>query len=90
MEIKINEGDRVRIEGGYSRMSNFIDISKVGYSGICATLFTSFQYIEIRKAGDQIRVYTFPKKSHKKEYDFGEIWADSEVVFSINEQIMNK
>jgi len=89
MELKINQGDRVRVDGGYGKADNFIDISKAGFSGLCTTLFTGFQYIEIRKKGDQLRVYTFPKKSHKEEYDF-EHWKDAEVVFSLNEQIMHK
>ena len=90
MDIKLNQDDRLRVDGGYSDMSNFIDISKAGFSGLCTTLFSGFQYIEIRKKGDQLRIYTFPKKSHKKEYDFGEIWVDAEVVFSLNDQIMHK
>ena len=90
MELKINQGDTLRINGDYGKLCNFIDISKAGFSGIRTTLFTAFQYIEIRKMGDQLRVYTFPKKSHKKEYDFGEIWKDAEVVYSLNEQIMHK
>lgn len=89
MEIKLQNEDRFRINGDYGKLSNFIDISKAGFSGICTTLFTGFQYVEIRKKGDQLRIYTFPKKSHKKEYDF-EHWEDSEVVFSLNEQIMHK
>ena len=89
MEIKLQGEDRFRINGGYCDYSNFIDISKAGYSGICTTLFSGFQYIEIRKKDDQLRIYTFPKKSHKKDYDFSN-WVDAEVVFSLNEQIMNK
>jgi len=89
MEVKLNQDDSLRINGDYSNMSNFIDVSKAGYSGIALTLFTGFQYIEIRKMGDQVKVFTFPKKSHKKEYDFGS-WHGAEVVYSINEQIMHK
>ena len=63
MEIKLNSRyDIFRIDGGYSGMSNFIDIKKTGFSGICATMFTGFQYIEIRKKNDLLRLYTFPKK----------------------------
>lgn len=90
MDIKLNQDDRIRIDGDYSDMSNFIDASRAGHSGLALTLFTGFQYIEIRKKGDQVKVFTFPKKSHKKDYDFGEIWSDAEVVYSINEQIMHK
>ena len=89
MEIKLNHEDRFRVDGGYDGMSNFIDISKAGFSGICTTLFTGFQYIEVRKKDGLLKIYTFPKKSHKKEYDFG-TWTDAEVVFSLNEQSMHK
>ena len=89
MEIKLQAEDRFRVNGGYSDLSNFIDIAKAGYSGISVNLFTGFQYIEIRKKDDQLKIFTFPKKSHKKEYDFGH-WKDAEVIFSVNEQIMHK
>lgn len=89
MEINLQAEDRFRVDVSYGALYNFIDISKAGYSGICTTLFSGFQYIEIRKMDDLLRIYTFPKKSHKKDYDFGN-WSDAEVVFSLNEQIMNK
>ena len=89
MEIKLQAEDRFRVDGGYSDLSNFIDIAKAGYSGISVNLFTGFQYVEIRKKDDQLKIFTFPKKSHKKEYDFGH-WEDAEVIFSMNEQIMHK
>ena len=89
MEIKLQSEDGFRVDGGYANLSNFIDIAKAGYSGISVNLFTGFQYVEIRKKDDQLKIFTFPKKSHKKEYDFAN-WDDAEVVFSMNEQIMHK
>lgn len=90
MEVKLNQDDSLRINSEYGKCSNFIDLKRAGFSGLSATLFTGFQYIEIRKKGDQIKIFTFPKKSHKKEYDFGEIWKDAEVIYSINEQVVHK
>tara|TARA_R110000851_G_scaffold259046_1_gene411534 strand:- start:340 stop:618 length:279 start_codon:yes stop_codon:yes gene_type:complete len=89
MEIRVREKDRIGIEGGEYNMNNFIDVSKAGFSGLAMTLFCGYQYIEIRKKQDQITVFTFSKKSLKKEYDFG-FWDDAEVVYSLNEQIMHK
>jgi len=89
MDIKLSQDEVVRVDGGYGDLYNFIDVGKVGLSGLCTSLFTGFQYIEIRRKGDILRIYTFPKKSHKKDYDFGN-WDDADVVFSLNEQIMHK
>lgn len=89
MDIKLNQNERLRVDSGCSDTSNFIDVSKAGYSGLCTTLFSGFQYIEIRKKSGLLRVYTFPKKSHKKEHDF-KGWEDAEVVFSQNEQVMHR
>lgn len=89
MEVKLQSKDTFRVNGDYSNCCNFIDISKEGFSGIGMCLFTSFQYIEIRKKKDMIKVFTFPKKSHKKEHDFG-YWEDAEIVFTLNEQYMHK
>ena len=89
MDIKLNLDDRFRINTDSSNFDNFVDVGKEGFSGIGLTLFTAFQYIEVRKKGDQVKVFTFPKKSHKKEHDFG-FWEDAEVVYSLNEQIMHK
>ena len=89
VDIKINADDRIRIDGSYSGLNNFIDVAKADYAGIELTLFAGFQYIEIRKKGDLVKVFTFPKKSIKKDFDFNG-WEDAEVVYSVNEQIMHK
>ena len=47
-------------------------------------LHTAFQYIEVRRKDCQVRVFSFKKKSHKKECDFG-WWSDAEVILAINE-----
>ena len=88
METRIRKDDRLRIVGDF-KGNNFIDIRQVGYESIAVDLHASFNYIEIRRKEQQIRVFTFPKKSLKKECDFG-WWEDAEVVYSVNEQIMCK
>ena len=52
-------------------------------------LFASFQYIEIRKKDEQVRVFTFKRKSDKKDCDF-KWWGDAEVILAINNQTMHK
>ena len=89
MEIKLQTDDRFRVDVSEGSFDNFINIQKAGYAGLAIDLFTGFQYVEIRKKEGILRVFTFPKKSMKKEYDFG-FWVDAEVVYSINEQTMNK
>ena len=86
MDLRIRQDDNLRIYADH-KQQNFIDVHQVGYEGMAIDLFTSFQYIEIRKKNTQLRVFTFTKKSMKKECDFG-WWDDAEVVFSINEKIM--
>ncbi len=86
MDIKIRKDERFRVEGGGN---NFIDVNGIGFESLCLDLYVSFQYIEVRRKDNQIRVYTFPKKSYKKSHDFG-WWKDAEVIFAVNEQIVNK
>ena len=83
MDLRIRKDDNLRIHSDYEQQ-NFIDINQVGYESMAIDLFTHFQYIEIRKKKDMLRVFTFTKKSMKKECDFG-WWDDAEVVFSVNE-----
>ena len=83
MNLKLYHGYKLRIVGDFEDQ-NFIDIEGVGYESLAIGLFKSFHYIEIREKESMIRVFTFPKKSLKKECDFG-WWADAEVVFSRNE-----
>ena len=88
MDIKLSQDDTFRIYAD-NKGNNFIDVLQFGYDAMAVDMFTNFQYIEIRKKHDIIRVFSFKKKSHKKECDFG-WWEDAEVVFSINEQTVNK
>jgi hypothetical protein len=83
MDLRIRQDDNLRIYSDY-KQENFIDIYQVGYESMAINLFAHFQYIEIRKKKDQLRVFTFTKKLMKKECDFG-WWDDAEVVFSVNE-----
>jgi len=86
MEIRLNNKESIRLTVDHER-NNFIDVSCEDYEmagGI--TLFPSMQYVEIRKKGGYIKIFTFKKKSHKKEIDFG-YWKDAEVIFAINEVI---
>lgn len=89
MEIVLQGEERFRIDGGYGDLSNFIDVSKVDFAGIGVDIYSGFQYIELRKKQDRLKLFTFPKKSIKKEYDFG-WWSDAEIVYSLNEQYMHK
>lgn len=88
MEIKLQIDDNFRVIADY-KGHNFINIAKVGYEAMAVDLHAQFQYIEIRRKNERIRVFSFMKKSHKKECDFG-WWEDAEVIFSLNEQTMNK
>ena len=88
MRIKLDNKDKIRIVGDNKEL-NFIDTQVVGYESLAIDLYTSFYYIEIRKKESQIRVFTFPKKSYKKECDFG-WWEDAEVIYALNEQTTNK
>lgn len=88
MEIKLQVNDRFRIYGDYAQ-DNFVDISRLFYDAMAIDLHTASQYIEIRCKESQVRVFTFKKKSHKKECDLG-WWEDAEVILAINEQTMNK
>ncbi len=91
MEIKLNRDDRVRVDGSCYSLNNFADIDNLDDLGLGVTFFSSFCYIEVRrrKKDNLIKVFTFPKKSLKKEFDFG-VWSDAEVILSINDQFMHK
>ena len=89
MDIKLHTTDKIRIDGSYGSLDNFIDITKPDYGSIAINLYASFCYIELRKKGDRLKLFTFPKKSMKKDCDLG-WWEDAEVVYAINEQYMNK
>ena len=88
MDIKLQREDSFRITADH-RGNNFIDVAQVGYESMAVDLFAHFVYIEIRKKEDRLRVFTFAKKSLKKECDFG-WWGNADVVFALNEQVINK
>jgi hypothetical protein len=83
MEIQLQDSDRLRLHADF-KQQNFVNISKFGYDAMAIDLHSQFHYIEIRKKGCQVRVFTFKKKSDKKQCDFG-AWADAEVILAINE-----
>ena len=83
MEINLQDSDRLRLHADF-KQENFVNISKFGYEAMAIDLHTAFQYIEVRRKDCQVRVFSFKKKSHKKECDFG-WWADAEVILAINE-----
>jgi len=88
MELRIRQNDNIRVIGDHEG-GNFIDLYSVGYEALAVDLFSHFQYVEIRKKEDKLRVFAFKKKAHKKECIFG-WWEDAEVVFAQNEQKMHK
>ena len=88
MNLKLYKDESLRVIADYKE-NNFINITGVGHESMAVDMYSHFQYIEIRKKKDLLRVFVFPKKSLKKECDFG-WWEDAQVVFSQNEQIMNK
>jgi hypothetical protein len=88
MNINLQGDDKFRINADHAE-DNFINVSKFGYEAMAIDLHTAFQYIEIRRKDCQVRVFSFKKKSHKKECDFG-WWNDAEVILAINEQTRNK
>lgn len=88
MDLKIQNKDRLRIHCDYKE-NNFIDIEQVGYESMCIDMFPRFHYIEIRRKEHMVRTFVFPKKSYKKECDFG-WWEDAEVILAINEVKINE
>lgn len=87
MDLKLRNSDSIRVIGD-DKKNNFINILGVGNNSLAIDFIPIFYYIEIRKKENMIRVFTFPKKSYKKECDFG-WWEDAEVVYSLN-QVLNK
>ena len=82
MELRIMGDDCLRVVADHKK-DNFIDVRAFGYEAMAIDLFPRFQYIEIRKKQDVVRVFTFLKKSYKKECVFG-WWEDAEVILAIN------
>ena len=61
MEIKLQTDDKFRIVADHKE-NNFIRVSQFGYEAMAIDLHVAFQYIEIRKKQDQVRVFSFKKK----------------------------
>lgn len=81
MEIHLDSEDRIRINA--DEQFNFIDIYHEFYGNMSIDLHPGLHYIEIRRKDYQEKMFFFPKKSYKKDFDFG-WWEDAEVVYSVN------
>ena len=86
MEINLNCDDRIRLK---SSDGPFIDVQHVGFESVAIDMYSFQGYIEIRKKGNHFRVFQFPKKSYKKELNFG-YWDDAEIIYSFNENGKDK
>ncbi len=84
MHLKIYKDESIRVETPHSDTEIFVDVRQVGYQSLAVDFYGFQGYIEIRKKENHVRVFQFPKKSYKKECDFG-WWEDAEVIFSYNE-----
>ena len=83
MDINLHSTDKIRIST--ERGNNFIDVYGMEFEiGLSVNLFPTFHYIEIRKHENDIKIFLFRNKRAKKDYDFGEYWGESEIVYSIN------
>ena len=86
MDLNLYAKQRVRVKTSHGP---FLDLEHVGYESLAIDMYSFQGYIEIRKKGTHLRIFQFPKKSYKKECDFG-YWEDGEVVFSYNEHGKDK
>ncbi len=80
--MQLDSTDKIRIKT-YS--GPFIDVRHVAYESLAVDMYRFQGYMEMLKKDGCFRLFQFPKKSRKKDYDFG-WWKDAEVVFSYNEQ----
>ena len=71
-----NEDVRVGASGDV-----FIDMKHIDFGGLAINLYEMNGYIEIRKKDRHLRVYQFPIKEDKENYDFGDYWGNAEIVF---------
>ena len=78
MDIRLFQKQGVRLKTHHS----FVDVKYIGYESLAIDMHFQ-EYIEIRKKEGHLRIFQFPKKSYKKECEFG-YWEDAEVVFSYN------
>ena len=81
MVMELQNKDKIRIKT-YS--GSFMDIFHINPESLAVDLYAFQGYIELRKKDRVFRLFQFPKKSYKKDHDFG-WWEDAEVVFSHNE-----
>jgi len=88
MKIRLEPEDNIRVVADH-KGNNFADVKSISNDSMAITLHCLFQYIELRKKDGILQVFTFPNKAAKKGIDLG-WWADAEVVYAVNEQIMNK
>jgi hypothetical protein len=79
MELELYADERVRVKTS----KTLIDVQRIGYDSLGINLNSYDAYIEVRKKGHELKVFQFPKRSYKKENEFG-YWKDAEVVFSYN------
>ena len=85
MDLRLYANQKVRVITHHEK-NNFVDVlSMKNEYGLQITNFrNSMQYIEIREKEGQTAIFTFLKKSHKNEVDFG-WWHDAIVVYSKND-----
>jgi hypothetical protein len=86
MDIQLQGKESIRVKT-YS--GPFIDIRHIDYESLAVDLYAFQGYIELRQKDRQFRLFQFPKKSYKKDHDFG-WWKDAEVIFSYNENGKDK
>jgi hypothetical protein len=86
MELKLYSKDKIRLITGSSN-NNFIDcVSEHQEAALTVSFLPSQTYMEIRKKANQVKIFYFENKKHKKEFDFG-YWEDAEVIFALNEVV---
>lgn len=84
MTVNLNSNDRIRISTDST--NNFIDVDCLTFEGgLAIDLYPHFHYVEIRRKGDDVRIFLWKTKGHK--HDSPEDlkgWDDAEVVLAIN------
>lgn len=78
MDLKLYQGQKVRVN---THDGLFVDVEHVGFESLGFNFHGQCGYIEIRLKDGEHKVFQFPKKSYKKECDFG-WWEDAEIVYS--------
>ena len=83
MDVRIRNDEQLQITSS-TNGDNFVRVQGFGYNSLVIDLYAPFQYIEVRRKESNVRVFTFHKKSDKKECDFG-WYEDAEVILAIND-----